>query len=128
MLIALLVFLISLFVVQTSSAAEGDQQVHDVITMDEEGFSDKAKRAWSYLFRGDSTAIAASISDDLEARVLAIKEAEGELNMREASLVAERAEMSELQESLQEESLKMQTAKAQLTQCVLDALEVGGDN
>lgn len=129
-MVAFLVFFLVMFLYMNQAnaeeAAEPEEVVEVILDEDDEGFTDKAKNAFKYLFKGDASAILAEQSEDLEARSEQTKILEEMLDQEREALLTERAALESEKAELGQSMSAFNDLKASLTQCIVSAIE-GGD-
>ena len=131
-MIAFVVFFLVMFLYMNQARADEEavsEQVIEVVDVEQEaydeGFTDKAKNAWKYLFKDDASAILAEQSEDLEARSEQTKILEEMLSQERETLLTERAELESERAELGKSVSAFNDLKATLTQCIVSALEGG---
>jgi hypothetical protein len=91
----------------------------------EPGVTDRAKKAFGFLFHGDATDIVAEVNDELEQRLAAVAEQEAALAQREIDLREAEIAVAEEKDEARAYSDAIKAKHEALTACILQA--IGGD-
>lgn len=91
----------------------------------EPGVTDRAKKAFGFLFHGDATDIVAEVSDELDQRIAAVAAQEAALAEREAQLRDAEIAVSDEKDEARAYSDAIKAKHEALTACILQA--IGGD-
>ncbi len=89
------------------------------------GVTDRAKKAFGFLFHGDATEIVAEVNDDLEDRMKALAEREAALAQRELDLRESEIAVAEEKDEARAYSDAIKAKHEALTACILQA--IGGE-
>ena len=89
------------------------------------GVTDRAKKAFGFLFHGDATDIVAEVNDELEQRMADVAAKEAALAEREAQLRESEIAVSEEKDEARAYSDAIKAKHEALTACILQA--IGGD-